>query len=274
MNIAFFGTPPFTTEFLDTLSENGFLPSLIVTNPDRPSGRGMKLTSPLPKIWGDQHNISVLQPERIDESFIQELKQQEWDLFIVIAYGHILPEKLITLPRLGTLNVHYSLLPLYRGATPIESAILHGDEVTGVSIQQMRYKLDSGPILAQEEIAITATDTTPSLREKMNQAAKKLLPEVITSLKDGAAHPVEQDNGKATFCTKIKKEDGLINLADEGIINNRKFRAYTGSIGIFFMHENARIKIKSAHLDGGHFVIDTVVLESGKTVAFNTLDII
>jgi methionyl-tRNA formyltransferase len=271
--IAFFGTPPFTVRFLDMLVAEGLSPSLIVTNPDRRAGRGMELSSPEPKCFGIEHNIPVLQPERIDESFISIMKEQSWDLFVVIAYGSILPEALINLPRLGTINVHYSLLPKYRGATPVESAILSGDAVTGVSIQHMRYKLDSGPIIATEEIVINDTDTTPILREKLNDAALKLLPEVIDSLFDGTATMAEQDETNATYCKKIKKEDGLLVLTDDDIKNFRAYRAYEGSIGTYFITKrngvDIRVKIKSAHLDMGHFVIDTVIPENGKLMEYS-----
>lgn len=275
--IAFWGTPAFTTRFLETLYEEGFVPSLIVTNPDRPAGRGMQLTAPEPKVWGERHGIRVLQPEKITPEVIEELRKEHWDLFVVVAYGAILPEAVITLPRFGTINVHYSLLPKYRGATPVESAILHGDETTGVSIQQMRFKLDSGPIIAEKEIAIAPADTTLSLREKLNDEALKLLPDVITSVFDGTATAREQDESQATVCKKIQKEDGRIDLSDDPVINDRKFRAYTPSPGTFFMAQKdgnaVRVKIKSAHLEDGpdtlsgsgkRFVLDTVIPENGK----------
>lgn len=270
MKIAFFGTPAFTTDFLDKLVESGFSPSLIVTNPDRPSGRGMSLRSPEPKLWGDAHGIQVLQPEKIDEDFIANLG--EWDLFVVVAYGKILPEKLINLPKYGTINVHYSLLPKYRGATPVESAILNGDEKTGVVIQQMRYKLDTGPILMQKEISIAGDDTTPTLRDKLNVEALSILPEVLKKIVDGTIKPQEQSEENASHCKKIAKEDGLINLSDDPMLNDRKYRAYYGSPGIFFFKDGKRIKITKAHLDGEHFVIDEVIPENGKRTSFASLN--
>jgi methionyl-tRNA formyltransferase len=269
MKIAFFGTPDFTVDFLDKLNETGFVPSLIVTNPDRPSGRGMNFKSPLPKIWSDAHDIHVLQPEKIDQDFIDNLG--DWDLFVVIAYGKILPESLINLPKYGTINIHYSLLPKYRGATPVESAILHGDQVTGVVIQQMRYKLDSGPLLAQREVTITPDDTTPSLREKLNEQALNLLPEVLKRIETGSLKPIEQIESNATHCKKISKEDGLLNLSDNGITNDKKYRAYYGSIGTYFFADNKRFKITKAHLEDEQFVIDEVIPENGKKLPYNKI---
>ncbi len=268
MKIAFFGTPGFTTDFLEKLVETGFAPSLVITNPDRPSGRGMTLKSPEPKVWADEHGIQVLQPEKLDEDFFESLSKESWDLFVVVAYGKIIPEKIIDLPKYGTINVHYSLLPKYRGATPVESAILNGDETTGAAIQQMRFKLDTGPILVQKEIPIEPTDTTLSLREKLNNEALLLLPEVLEKIQNGSAEAVEQSEEGATHCKKISKEDGLLDLNDDGIVNDRKYRAYFGSIGTYFFKDDKRVKITKAHLDGGLFVIDEVIPENGKRISF------
>ncbi|MEK7227908.1 MAG: methionyl-tRNA formyltransferase [Patescibacteria group bacterium] len=276
MKIAFFGTPAFTTAFLEKLTESGFGPSLIVTNPDRPSGRGMILQAPQPKVWGQKHNISVLQPEirqLADDEFLANLG--EWDLFIVVAYGKILPEKLITLPKYGTINIHYSLLPKYRGATPVESAILNGDEITGVVIQQMRYKLDTGPILSQKKISIAPNDTTLSLREKLNNEALIMLPDVLKKIFDQKIEPEEQSEEGASHCKKIAKEDGEIDLDDDGVINDRKYRAYYGSPGTFFFtkkhDKKIRVKINKAHLTDGKFIIDEVTPENGKRISYESL---
>jgi methionyl-tRNA formyltransferase len=272
MKIAFFGTPAFTTDFLDKLVEAGYSPSLIVTNPDRPSGRGMALKSPFPKVWGDAHGVPVLQPEKIDEDFIANLG--DWDLFVVVAYGKILPEALINLPKYGTLNVHYSLLPKYRGATPVESAILNGDETTGVVIQQMRYKLDTGPILAQKEILIDPSDTTPSLRDKLNTEALSMLPEVLKEIENGTIEAMEQTEDGVSNCKKISKEDGLIKLEDDPALNDRKYRAYYGSPGThFYTVKNGlplRVKIVKAHYAGGQFIIEEVIPENGNKISFET----
>ncbi len=266
MKIAFFGTPPFTINFLEKLAESGFWPSLIITNPDKPSGRGMVLQAPQPKVWGKKNGIKVLQPEKIDDDFISSIG--DWDLFIVVAYGKILPEKLINLPKYGTINVHYSLLPKYRGATPVESAILNGDEITGVVIQQMRHKLDTGPILMQKEIPIALDDTTLTLREKLNNEGLNMLPLVLEEIFNETIKPTEQSEEGATHCKKISKEDGKIDLDDDGIINYRKYRAYYGSIGTYFFQDRKRIKINKAHLENDKFVVDEVTPENGKRISY------
>lgn len=272
MNIAFFGTPDFTVDFLETLSKQGFAPKLVITNPDRPVGRGMVLTSPAPKTWAIEQNIAYIQPEKITDEVLHELSQTPWDLFVVVAYGKILPQALIDMPKFGTINVHYSLLPKYRGATPVESAILHGDSVTGVSIQQMRFKLDSGPIISERACQIDPNDTTLSLREKLNDIALVELPLTIEKIFEGTITPTQQDESLATHCGKISKADGEIRLNDDAILSDRKYRAHVGNVGTYFYTEkngkNIRVKVTAAHLDGTTFVIDEVIPENGKRQSY------
>lgn len=271
MKIAFFGTPPFTVRFLQKLAEGGLTPALIITNPDRPQGRGMILQSPEPKVWGDAHNILVLQPEKIDAAFIESLGT-DFDLFVVIAYGKILPKELIDLPQYGTINVHYSLLPKYRGATPVESAILNGDEVTGIAIQKMRYELDTGPIYVRTELDIAPTDTTEILRDKLNDQALAVLVPTIKSIEKGSIIPIEQSESQVSICKKIKKEDGEISLDDDPIVLDRKWRAYQPWPGLYFFKDGKRIKITKAHLEDGIFVIEEVVPENGKRMSFEVFN--
>lgn len=274
--IAFFGTPSFTVEFLDLLYDQGYVPSLIVTNPDRPSGRGMKLASPAPKQWAEKNGVRVLQPEKITPDIIEHLRGEHWDLFIVIAYGAILPEALITLPKHGTINVHYSLLPKYRGATPVESAILNGDTETGVCIQKMRYALDSGPLIAEQKVSIDPSDTTVTLRNKLNQEALLLLPTTLLQLFDETVSPKEQDETKATICKKIKKSDGAIDLSSDPSVLDRTFRALSASPGVYTTIVRngvpVRLKIKKAHLEEGAFVLDVVIPENGKPLSREEFD--
>ena len=272
-NIAFFGTPDFTVDFLEVLKKTDMMPSLIVTNPDRPVGRGMTLTAPAPKLWGQEHSVAVIQPENIDESVLSLLAETQWDLFVVVAYGKMLPEALINMPRHGTINVHYSLLPKYRGATPVESAILNGDNTTGVCIQHMRYKLDSGPIIATQEVAIDPADTTLTLRARLNDRALELLPKTIEAIFAGTATMTEQNEERATHCGKISKADGEIQLTDDGVLNDRKFRAHTGNVGTYFFIQkegkSIRVKVTRAHLHENNFVIDEVIPENGKPQAYD-----
>ncbi len=137
LSFAFFGTPELVVPILETLLEKGHVPKVIVTMPDRPQGRKMIITPPPAKVWALAHSIPVLQPEKLDDAFLSELSSFNIDLGVVVAYGKIISKKVLTLPAHGMINIHYSLLPKYRGATPVESAILAGENETGVAIQQM-----------------------------------------------------------------------------------------------------------------------------------------
>ncbi len=263
MNIAFFGTPDFTTDFLDILTNEGYQPNLVVTGPDVPVGRGMKLTAPKPKLWGEHHHVTVLQPPTLTEAVIDQIASQPWDLFIVIAYGKIIPERLINIPTYGTINVHYSLLPKYRGASPVESALLNGDTQTGVCIQHMRYKLDTGPIIAAQTVPIEPNDNTPTLRQKLNNVALTMLPVVIEALKDGTATFTEQDEAHASMTKKFSKELGNLDLVQRDIEKWRIFQSIgdRGWVRTTVQKNNTVIslKITQAILQDGVFIIKEVI---------------
>ena len=272
MKIAFWGTPELTIPILNKLEEAGFLPSVIITGPDRPQGRGLVMTPPAPKDWALIRNIPILQPEKIDAEFILHIRNLNLDISVVVAYGKILPEEIIKIPKFGTLNTHYSLLPRWRGATPVESAILAGDIQTGVCIQQMVYKLDAGAIHAQEKITIGEHENAPDLRSRLNEIGARLLTETLQSIKAGTAKPIEQDESGATRCGKIEKEDGLIDPSGDTIINDRKFRAYFGWPGSYFFVEKdgkkVRVIIKDAALENNKWIIKRVVPEGKKEIDY------
>lgn len=268
-NFIFFGTPDIASETLEILKSNGYLPTLIITAPDRPSGRKMILTPPPVKTFAIENNIPYLQPEKITEEFIDTLP--ETDLNIVIAYGKILKEKLIQKPRLGSINIHYSLLPKYRGASPLESALLSGDKTTGIAIQQMEYKMDSGPILAQVEVPINATDSIIEVREKLITLGANTLVEILPKIFNSEITPTSQDESLATFCTKIKKEDGLIDLEKDNPENiYNKFRAYKIWPRTYFFRDSKRIIITDAVLENGKFIIKKIIPEGGKEQNFQS----
>ena len=273
LRIAFFGTPELTIPILEELKNTGYTPVVVVTGMDKPVGRKMTITAPEPKKWADENNVEIFQPQKLDSDFIEEFKKLNIDLSIVVAYGKIIPEELIDIPKYGTINIHYSLLPKYRGATPVEAAILNGDTETGVCIQHMRYKLDSGPIIKMEEISIGDTDTTEELRGKLNIVGKKLLIKSIEELVSGNAKMLEQDETQATFCKKIKKEDGEIDLDDNETINYNKFRAYNKWPRTYFFVEKsgqkARVIITEAKIENNTFVIEKVIPEGKKEIPYS-----
>lgn len=283
INFVFFGTPDVASETLEILKHSGFLPSIIVTSPDAKAGRKMLLTPPPVKTWAIENNIRYIQPEataellkifssdkaviaRGDEKKIREVQQP--DLFIVVAYGKIIPEVLINIPKLGILNIHYSLLPKYRGASPVESAILNGETETGVTIQKMKFKLDAGDIIAQEKTNIIPDETAPELRKRLIKQGGELLVKTLPDFINGKIQPIPQNESDVTNCGKIMKEDGLINLESDAIENYNKFRAYATWPRTFFFKDGKRIIITKARLENGNFVIEKIIPEGGKEVDY------
>jgi methionyl-tRNA formyltransferase len=265
LNFAFWGTPDVASETLLILKQAGFLPSLIITSPDKPQGRKMLITSPLVKIWAMENNVPYVQPEKLDEEFTLKLSTFNFQLFMVVAYGKIIPENILNIPKLGSINIHYSLLPKYRGASPVESAILNGDTETGVTIQKMEYKMDSGPIIAEEKIKIFPDEKAPDLRKRFIKIGGELLVKILNTPE---WKEEKQDESKATFCKKIKKEDGLIDLNDDATKNYNKFRAYAGWPRTFFFKNGKRIIITDAILENGELKIKKVLPEGKKEIKY------
>lgn len=261
INFAFWGTPDVASETLEILKQAGFLPSLIITSPDRPQGRKMLMTPTPVKMWAEMNGVPYIQPEKLDLEFTNQLKAKSYDLFIVVAYGKIIPEDILNAPRLGSVNVHYSLLPKYRGASPVESAILNGDTETGVSIQKMVYKMDAGPVLAEERVTIAPDEKAPELRKRLIQIGGNLLVETLPKIIDLSLLATSQDEDQATHCAKIKKEDGLLNLEGNAESNYNKFRAYAHWPRTFFFQDGKRIIITEAALENGNFIIKKVLPE-------------
>jgi len=273
LNFVFFGTPEVASKTLEILKENSYLPSLIITSPDKPQGRKMIITPPPVKIWAIQNHIPYLQPEKLNDEFISTIESLNFDLSIVVAYGKIIPENLIKIPKLGTINIHYSLLPKYRGASPLESALLNGDNTTGITIQQMAFKLDSGPILAQKEISIDKDQTKNGLRDELIKVGGDLLCQTIPNIINQTIIKKPQDESKATHCTKIKKEDGEININDNGEKNYNKYRAFYGWPGTYFFTEKydkkIRVKITQASYENNSFQIERVIPEGKKETNYS-----
>ncbi len=268
-NFVFFGTPDVASETLQILKQRGFLPLLIVTSPDAKRGRGLEMQASPAALFAKENSIPCLKPDKLDEEFALKLSEFQPQFFIVVAYGKIMPEKIINLPPLGSLNIHYSLLPKYRGASPVESAILNGDAITGVTIQKMAYKLDSGPIIAQETTEILPTEKAPDLRKRLIKQGGELLVNILPEFVRGATKEIQQDESKATHCKKIKKEDGLLDLSLDPIKNYNKFRAYALWPRVFFFQNNKRMIITDAALEEGKFIIKKVLPEGKKEISYD-----
>mgnify|MGYP001576228473 CR=1 FL=1 len=291
INFIFWGTPDVASETLEILKKNGYVPSLIITAPDKPQGRKMIITPPPVKVWAMENNIPYIQPEILSgkDLLLAGVSQADEprgsavpagtdsdpikveslpDLFLVVAYGKIIPEDIINIPKLGSINIHYSLLPKYRGASPVESAILNGDKETGISIQKMEYKMDTGPIIAQEKVEIGNEEKAGDLRKRLIKIGGELLVKILPDFIDGKIKLTPQDGSLASVCKKIKKEDGLIDLNDDPQKNYNKFRAYSTWPRTFFFKNGKRIIITDAKLENGEFKILKIIPEGGKEINY------
>lgn len=249
---AFFGTGALAESVLAALMKAGYMPSLVVTKPDSMQGRHMQLTAPYIKTWAEMKGIEVMQPVKLDDVFCQELKAKGCELFIVASYGKIIPEDILNLPTHGVLNVHPSLLPKYRGPSPIESFLLSGEMTTGVSIMKLDKEMDHGPILVQSAYTIPVHANAGTLEVTCGQLGGEMLVSVLPHYLEGTLVPKEQNHAEATVCKKITKDLGLVHLKDDIDIVRRKFRALTPWPGLFFFIEHAdkmmRVKVNEVEL--------------------------
>lgn len=259
ISFVYFGTPEFSVIVLNELKKVGYVPSLVITAPDRPVGRKHIITPPPAKVWAEQNDIPFLQPNH-PRDIILNLKERDDDLYIIASYGYIVSQELLDIPQYGVLNVHTSLLPKYRGASPIESAILNGDTETGSTIMKMTLGMDEGPILNQSLISIDEHITKPELFNILAHDGGQLLTETIDPWIEGKISEQEQEHKLASYCTKIKKIDGDI-TNDDHTTRYRKYRAYFGWPGVFILENGKRLKITQAHFENGKFMIKKIIPE-------------
>jgi len=272
--IGFFGTPEYAVITLLKLKEAGFTISFVVTQPDRPQGRNLLLTPPPAKVWAIENDIPFYQPEKLrDEEFKSKLKKHDCDVFVVIAYGKIIPDDILNIPKAHSLNIHGSLLPKHRGSCPIETAILEDDRVTGVTIIKMDKEMDHGPIVAKKEVIV---EPWPPLAEVLGKeivkAGSDLLISILPDWINGKIKEKEQDDLQATYTKMIKKEDGLIDLEDNPYKNFLKIQAYHGWPSAFFFKEETgkrtRVKITKASYENNTLVIEKVIPEGKKEMDY------
>lgn len=226
MRILFAGTPDIAVPSLELLSKS-FDVCGVLTNPDRKQGRKKVLVPSPVKEKALELDIPVFQPEKLDSSFCNTVKELKPDLLVCIAFGKIFRQSFLEIFPEGGINLHPSLLPLYRGPSPISEAILNGDKVSGISIQRLAKEMDSGNILHQEKFTLNGDETTESLTQRVAEMGAPLIVEVVKGIKNGTVKEYEQDHESATFCALIKKEDGLINWSSstDKILNS--IRAFT-----------------------------------------------
>jgi len=210
MKVVFMGTPDFAVPSLEVLNKNHEV-LCVVCQPDKPKGRGKKMVFPVVKEKAIELGIEVLQPEKINNAeFIDKLEEYDADIFVVAAYGQILNERILNMPKYGCINVHGSLLPQYRGAAPIQKSIMDGCDKTGVTIMQMEKGLDSGDMISKVECEITKNDTYATMTEKLAAAGAELLAETMKAIENGTAERVPQNHDESTYAPMISRETGHI----------------------------------------------------------------
>ena len=245
--IIFMGTPDFAVPSLQSLVQNGYDVPLVITQPDRPKGRGRKPAAPPVKIKALELGLELLQPTSLkDEQFQNRVLQLQPDFFVVIAYGHILSENILRFPRLGTINIHASLLPKYRGPAPIQWAIINGESQTGITTMLMDAGVDTGDILLRRKEPILPEDTAATLHDRLALAGAEVL---VKTLRDYAAEtiaPIPQDHAKATYAPLLKKRDGRIRWQKPAQELAAFIRGMTPWPGAYTFHNKNRLKILKA----------------------------
>ncbi len=223
--IVFFGTEDFSLGSLQALLDAGYPVAAVVTKPDTAQGRGHKITSPPVKLVAQKYNIPVLQPQKLSD-ISDTIKKLDSPVGVLVSYGKIIPQSIIDLFTPGIINVHPSLLPLYRGPSPIESAIINGDRQTGVSIMGLSARMDAGPVYRQEAITLSQTETAEQLYDTLGRRGSAMLVESLPSIIDGTLIPTEQDDASATYCQLINKADGVIDWTQSADSIERRIRAF------------------------------------------------
>lgn len=249
MKIIFAGTPVFAAVALDAILTAGFPVDLVLTQPDRAAGRGMKMQSSAAKQLAQQHNLPLLQPHSLKEAGIEaQLRAVAPDVMIVAAYGLILPATLLSIPRYGCINIHASLLPRWRGAAPIQRAILAGDQVTGITIMQMDCGLDTGDILSQHPLPIAPDDTAATLHDKLAILGGASIVATLRDLIDGKMAATPQTNEGASYAAKISKAEASIDWTLDALHIERSIRAFNPYPGAFSELAGHPVKIWQASM--------------------------
>lgn len=274
----FFGTPDIAVISLEALRASGMLPSCVITAPDARQGRGMLLTPSPAAQWADSNGIPTLKPEKLsDGEFVDQLASFGAEFFVVVAYGKIIPKKILELAKFGTLNMHPSLLPRHRGPSPIESQILTETDVSGVGVSVMLLdeQMDHGPVLSQESVGDELPEwpvAASRLRELLARRGAALLTKTIPLYLSGKTSPKPQDDTSATYCSMVRKEHAQLDLSDDPRQNYLKILAYdVWPRAYFFAEKNSkkiRVIVTSARLESGVLVLERVIPEGKKEMAY------
>jgi methionyl-tRNA formyltransferase len=250
IKIIFWGTPEFSARILEALIKADFCPILLVTAPDSIKGRGLQKTPSEAKKIAKKWGLKVAEPEKIrqNEAFLNQIRDLEPDLFIVASYGKIIPKDYLEIPKKGALNIHPSLLPQWRGPSPIQATILSGQNETGVTIILMDEEMDHGPIVASKKFRIDNKLTYSELEKKMIEEASALLIETLPKWLTNQIQPIPQNHNEATYCKIIKKEDGLIDFNEPAEMIERKIRAFEIWPNVYFERNGKTYKILEAEV--------------------------
>ena len=279
MNYIFFGTPRFAEIVLEKLIQAGTPPTLVVCNPDRPTGRKKNMTPPLTKVLAEKNHIPVLQPEKLDEEFVRQLSVSGAEVAIVVAYGKIIPEEVLHIPARGIIGVHPSLLPKYRGASPIQSAMLNGEKETGVTLYIVDEKVDNGPILVKRELNVELQMLNyENAEKKLAELGAELLIETLAKYIKGEIKPQPQDESLATLTKKFVSLDGFVDLQkDDPKLIARKIRALNPDPGVYTMQNGQpngeagkRLKLLEVKEEDGGVIITKTQME-GKRPQTNNI---
>jgi len=246
-NLVFAGTPGFARAVLRALVQAGMAPVLVLTQPDRPAGRGRKLTESPVKRYATEQGIRVRQPDTLKQpSLLAELHGLEPGAIVVAAYGLLFPPEILALPAHGCINVHASLLPRWRGAAPVQAAILNGDRETGISLMHMEEGLDTGPVYVQRPLAIQAGETAGSLQDRLAVLGGEVLTAHLPAILEGRMETLPQDDRLATFAGKIDKDATRLDFRRQASELERRVRAYNPEPGAWFMLDGERVKCWAA----------------------------
>jgi methionyl-tRNA formyltransferase len=253
MKLVFCGTPQFAVPTLEALIVTGHEIALVVTQPDRPQGRGLELAAPPVKQSALKHSLSITQPERIKNNvdFRKRLEEIAAEAIIVVGYGRIIPPWMLGLPRFGNINLHASLLPKYRGAAPIQWAIAEGETITGVTTMLLNEGLDTGDILLQRQVPIRPEDTALTVAPHLATVGAALMVETLKGLRDATVSPIPQDHDHATLAPILKREDGLIDFSRPAAAIVNRLRGFQPWPGAYTVFHGKKLAVLEAKTTGG-----------------------
>ena len=252
MKIIFMGTPDFAAQALEDLIKAGHEIALVVTQPDKPKGRSGQFTPPPVKECASRHGLPVFQPQRIKRpEAVEELRKYEADVYVVAAFGQILSQEILDIPRYGCLNIHASLLPKYRGSSPIQRAIIDGEETTGITIMQMDAGVDTGDMLYQLEIGIEPTDTYETLHDKLMVLGGEAITAALELREEGALEPTPQQEELSSHAPMISKEMGKLDFTRDAVSLDRQIRGMTPWPSAYTMYHGKQLKLWRAVPDTG-----------------------